>query len=81
MTIITVPYQPPNIREKKSIFLLFMTSDEGVDDTTVDKVDVSGFDVDVLAVENVLSVVDIPHWTLTIPPSPPAIDACYMDNL
>ena len=82
MTIITVPYQPPNIREKKSIFLLFMTSDERVDDTTVDKVDVvSGFDVDVLAVENVLSVVDIPHWTLTIPPSPPAVDACYTDNL
>lgn len=63
------------MREKKSIYLLFMTSDEGLDDTTVDKIDVfSGSDVDDLAVENVLSVVDIPHWTLTIPPSPPAID-------
>lgn len=81
MAIITVPYQLPNMREKKSKYLLFMTIDEGLDDSTEDKVKVvSEFDVDVLAVENVLSVVDIPHWTLTIPPSPPAIDACYFDN-
>lgn len=58
-----------------------MTLDEGLDDSTKDKVGVvSEFDEDVLAVENVLSVVDIPHLTLTIPPSPPAIDACYIDN-
>lgn len=59
------------------------TSDEGINDTNVEKVVevVAGFDVDVVSVENVLSVVDIPHWTYTIPPSPPTIDACYMDSL
>lgn len=60
------------------LFLLFKISDEGVEDTTVDKNAelVSSFDVDVVAVDNVMSVVDIPHWTLTIPSSPPAIHVC-----
>lgn len=82
MQINAVTYQLPNRREK-STFLLLMTSDEGIANTNVEIVVevVAGFDVDVVAVENVMSVVDIPHWTFIIPPSPPTIDACYMDSL
>ena len=45
------------------IFLPFVTSDKGFEDTIVDKVVelVSDFNVDVVAVEIVISVVDTPH--------------------
>lgn len=46
-----------------SIFLQFVTSEKGLEETTVDKVVelVSDFDVNVVAVEIVISVVDTPH--------------------
>ena len=48
---------------EKTTFLPFVTSDKGLEDTTVNKFVelVSGFDVDVVANEDVMSVVEIPH--------------------
>ena len=67
---------------EKTTFLPFVTSDKGLEDTTVNKFVelVSGFDVDVVANEDVMSVVEIPHWTLMIPPNPPEMYDFYVES-
>ena len=53
----------PIFESEMSIFLPFVTSAKGLEDKTVDKVVelVSDCDVDVVAVEIVIFVVDTPH--------------------
>ena len=56
-----------------SVSLLLMTSNEGLEDSIVDKVvGFVDFDVDVYSVIP-LKVVKFRHWTVTIPTSPPTI--------
>lgn len=56
-----------------SVSLLLMTSNEGLEDSIVNKVvGLVGFVVDIYGVV-ALEVVKFPHWTLTIPPRPPKI--------